>query len=459
MVVAAFAGIVLIDDEADATPAEFTQVVYKIDDNNVKADPVSGDTFVAKSPEELGLSYKGTFQYWACGELVFIPEQSYSTTLEGAASGSITLTANVLKPTTVEIVNGEAKSVVAVADVINTIKGMSTDSETADFVGWLYSGDNKVYVLNEAKDKLILKSDKTTELIVEAGESLTAQYETIYKVEWFANGVLVGEGTTAVGGSLGMPAQDPDRDNYVFVGWFDEKGIEYDPEKADEYKFVGDTKFTAKYEPVNVKVTFTAGQFTKEVLVPYGTTVAPIERPTGYAYWAIMVTPEIVNEDGTTTPAVYEEFDFTTPITEAITLYAIESDPEVPDESIYATFNIEGTIYGPYKVTDRFSIPQTDREGYIFLGWTVQGGDGTRLTSEQVQNYQYTEDVTFVAIYEVAEPPAPEEPAFYKTTTGQVAIVIVVFALLFFGYAVYSNMGGIKDKLFGYTISKKEKKE
>ena len=56
--------------------------------------------------------------------------------------------------------------------------------------------------------------------------------------------------------------------------------------------------------------------------------------------------------------------------------------------------------------------------------------------------------------------PAPaEEPAFYETTTGQVAIVIVVFALLFFGYAVYSNMGGIKGKLFGYTISKKEKKE
>ena len=150
---------------------------------------------------------------------------------------------------------------------------------------------------------------------------------------------------------------------------------------------------------------------------------------------------------------------FTRPITANVTLYAVAADVPVPDESIYATFNIEGTIYGPYKVTDRFSIPQTDREGYNFLGWTVEGGDGTKLTSAQVQNYEYTEDVTFVAVYEVAEPPAPEEPAFYETSMGQIAIVIVIFAILAFGYGVYSNAFGLKDKLFGYTIQKKEKKE
>ena len=172
---------------------------------------------------------------------------------------------------------------------------------------------------------------------------------------------------------------------------------------------------------------------------------------------------EVTGEDGTVT-TVEEYVEFTSKsVTADMTLYAIAGEAPVPDEKVYVTFNIEGKDPYTYLVSDRLTVPSTDRVGYNFLGWTIEGQDVAMMSTDKVQSDiragVYTEDTTFVAVYEVAEPPAPEVPAFYETTTGQVAIVIVVFALLFFGYAVYSNMGGIKDKLFGYTISKKEKKE
>lgn len=461
LMAASFAGIVVFDDEADAEPAAFTQVVYKIDENNVKADMVTGDTFVAKSPEELGLTFKGTFQYWSCGDLVFVPGQTYSTTLEGASNGSITLTAKVMLPTTVAIVNGDDTKPVTVDEVVNTIKGINTESKDADFAGWLYSKDNKVYILNEAKDKLVTIDANKTEIVLEAGETLTAQYEKIFKITWYANNVKAGEGTTAVGGDIGMPDTEPDMDNYVFLGWYDANGVKYD----EKYKFTGDTEFTAKYQPVNFTVTFNMGDFSKEVLVPYDTTVAPIQLDAGYSGWATKeVKPvldaegkPVLNEDGTPkTEDVYTAFDFSTKITEDIELYAVAAEV-IPDDNLYVTFNIEGVTYGPYVVSERFSIPQTDREGYEFLGWTVQGGDGTKLTSAQVQNYQYTEDVTFVAVYEVVEPPAPEEPGFFETSTGKTVAVLIAFVVILLIAAVYLNLWDLRTKLFGWKIERKGK--
>ena len=255
---------------------------------------------------------------------------------------------------------------------------------------------------------------------------------------------------------------DPVKDNYEFIGWFDAAGVKYtvdDPktEDVDEgYKFTADTTFTASFEPAQLTVTLITGDKTVTQIAAYGKVYAMPALDDGYAYWATKVVKEVTGEDGTvTTVEEYVKFDFSKALTEDVILYAI-AEEEVPDESIYATFNIEGTIYGPYKVSDRFSIPQTDREGYNFLGWTVQGGDGTLLTSAQVQNYQYTEDVTFIANYVAVEPPAPEEPAFYETTTGQAAIVLVVFVIVLFVAAVYMNIGGLREKLFGWKITRKD---
>ena len=46
----------------------------------------------------------------------------------------------------------------------------------------------------------------------------------------------------------------------------------------------------------------------------------------------------------------------------------------------------------------------TDRENFIFLGWTLEGGDGTILAQEDILNAypSVNEDLTFVAVYTVA---------------------------------------------------------
>lgn len=46
----------------------------------------------------------------------------------------------------------------------------------------------------------------------------------------------------------------------------------------------------------------------------------------------------------------------------------------------------------------------TDRENFIFLGWTLEGGDGTLLTQQDILDTYttVTEDLTFVAVYTVA---------------------------------------------------------
>ena len=43
----------------------------------------------------------------------------------------------------------------------------------------------------------------------------------------------------------------------------------------------------------------------------------------------------------------------------------------------------------------------TDRENYIFLGWSLEGGDGTLLSQDDILNKytNVTQDLTFVAIY------------------------------------------------------------
>ena len=46
----------------------------------------------------------------------------------------------------------------------------------------------------------------------------------------------------------------------------------------------------------------------------------------------------------------------------------------------------------------------TDRENFTFLGWTLEGGDGTLLTQQDILNAypSVTQDLTFVAVYAVA---------------------------------------------------------
>ena len=481
LLAASFAGIAIYGDEADAVDAEDITAVAYSDGVNSRVVAVTGAsiTLMDAFDDENGAFGVVTdndaakiLKYWVSNSGISYPAdteiQIANINASDVVDGRFVLTA-VYEATTADFIVDS--KVLEEGGAVTPTAGKVTapvdpKKEGYTFLGWKWSAAPA-----DDADKLYTKAEIDALTTVKPGDTFTAVFQEIYDIYWVVDGNIIAHGTTALVENtegdkvmdLGKPI-DPVRDNYTFTGWFDADGKAYtvdNPEtSADEgYKFTKDTTFTAKFEADLITVTFMVGETTYDTLeVRYGGTASEIALPGGYAYWAIQTKAAVIGEDGTvTTPAEYAEYDFSKAVTSALTLYAIAAEAPEPDESIYATFNIEGTIYGPYKVTDRFSIPQTDREGYNFLGWTVQGGDGTKLTSAQVQNYQYTEDVTFIAVYEVAEPPAPEEPGFFETTQGKTVAVIVVFVIVLFIAAVYLNLWGLRSKLFGWKIERKGK--
>ena len=476
--VAAFVGVALVDDEADA---EAGNVSFQVGSITYTATTDDNGAIVLLTPGQGILENESAqyFQGWRESTVEDGPVYSAGSTQSDAIGKTfvavyieygVSFFENTAQ-TADAPVKGEALELKADYDASATPGGTIvlpdkedfTSAPTAEsglqFVGWSING--VVY-------------EPGAEYTVAADAEAIAVYNNGFKVTFTNNNSTITT-ITILGDLTADKMPTPAMTGYTFMGWDTNADGKVEISTAQigaedfKYTVTADTTLDAVFEPINMTIALMVGETAYgTVTAPYNTIAIEPTLPAGYIYWATKEVKPVLNEDGTPvlnedgtpkTEDVYTEFDFTRPITANVTLYAVAADVPVPDESIYATFNIEGTIYGPYKVTDRFSIPQTDREGYNFLGWTVQGGDGTKLTSAQVQNYEYTEDVTFVAVYEVAEPPAPEEPAFYETSMGQIAIVIVIFAILAFGYGVYSNAFGLKDKLFGYTIQKKEKKE
>ena len=487
LMVAAFAGVALMDDEADAVDGEVYTVNYKVGNVTTSLTYASATVTLAQVSATEGentvvMEDTSNFGGWIGPNGSTYSAGSSYTFPEGVTEATFTM-----QPRNVTIEFGDASDTTDVTVPYNTAVTIVIDDKKED--GTVTISESTVTVAAKNAKGQYFAGWATVEggaVVYEAGTPVTAsQNQTLYavyeddvQVNFYVDGTKLGTtiGFHSIGAAdVSLPGA-PSKTGYNFAGWKDAKGnLVYAYQLVDgqdKYTFVESYEpaegiaLYAIFEPIQLTITLMVGE-TEHGTAPalFGEPVADLALPPGYAAWCTREQVPVLDDEGNpvldeagnpTYKYEYTAFDFDTPITADLVLYAVES---APDENIYVTFNIEGTLYGPYAVNDRFSIPQTDREGYNFLGWTIQGGDGTRLTSEQVQNYQYTEDVTFVAIYEVAEPPAPEEPAFYETTTGQVAIIIVVFVLLLFGYAVYSNMGGLKDKLFGYTISKKEKKE
>ena len=461
--VAAFAGIVMSDD-VDAVDGEYT-ITYSVDGSSVIRTTENG-AFSPLDEEALGAVYtvpKGyeltgwqdattgaiytigaDNRYTLTSDITVVP---YLTLAEGKYEITFVVGEESYKTTTANTIEGDETHIAIPDGALAAIKAITDGGDK--FEGWLTAGAADPVSFEDNK---ILVSDVTKSIVY------TADITAVYDVYWVVDGTIVAHGTSEnvidkeeAPSTLNKPI-DPVKEHYSFDGWYDAQGVKF----SNEYEFIADTTFTASFEPTQLTVTLIMGDETVTQIAAYGEVYKMPALDSGYAHWATKVVKEVTGEDGTvTTVEEYVKFDFSKALTEDVTLYAI-AEEEVPDESIYATFNIEGTIYGPYKVSDRFSIPQTDREGYDFLGWTVQGGDGTLLTSAQVQGYQYTEDVTFIANYVAVEPPTPEEPAFYETTTGQAAIVLIVFVIVLFVAAVYMNIGGLREKLFGWKITRKD---
>ena len=471
LMAASFAGIAMVDDEADAAVGDYT-ITYTYDgmtaDKEVDspADLIAPSAIWADAPsegkwiiddKEYTIDAKYTFSVGVTKvTATYVPEEVTITVNGQTVTG---LEGPVAYNTSITIKTGESWNY---ADGVLTAP--LQNAEEKYFAGFATSENGKVVYTTS----IAATQDMTLYAVYEDDVEITFISEKTdldYRHGYYE--LIEAFGSEEKGKTIDDILKVPSMENHTFIGWksgdalvitHNAAGYALAQDKDGNVLFTKDmTTLTAEYQPMNISVTLKVeGQADRNAPAIYGEKLVEPALPEGCAYWAVMTKEAVLDDEGKVVePAVYERFDFdNTVITEAITLYAI-AEEEVPDESIYATFNIEGTIYGPYKVTDRFSIPQTDREGYNFLGWTVQGGDGTKLTSAQVQNYQYTEDVTFVAVYEVAEPPAPEEPGFFETNTGKTVAVVIAFVIVLFIAALYLNLWNLRTRLFGWKIERK----
>ena len=166
--------------------------------------------------------------------------------------------------------------------------------------------------------------------------------------------------------------------------------------------------------------------FTTET-VKYGDcAIEPKDLPEGYKGW---------------------DFDFTTPIEKDTKIVALIADPV----TVYTvTFEIDGKAPVTQR-SDSMVLPDTTIEGKVFQGWVVKG------ESQYVSplNYDITGDITFVAVYKEADPPAG--PSFFQTTEGKCVAVIIAVVIIALVYAVATNMFGLKDALTSVKITRVKK--
>lgn len=232
----------------------------------------------------------------------------------------------------------------------------------------------------------------------------------VYNVSFQVDGVII---ATYKSTAITVPS-DPIKEGYDFLGWYIGTERIADPVS---YAYTQDTVLVASFQAIDVEfadVTFGYADGTSEtVTVPVGETVElpAVAEGNVWAYDGKVYEGGAVSEDMT--------------LTEVREFYTV-------------TFTINGLTYQTVQVRygETVAEPEYQYDGYD--GWDFDFSAPIYA------------DTAVAAAVEVVE----EAPAFYETTAGQIAIVLIVFIVLLFGYAVYSNMFGLRDKL-----SRKDKDE
>ena len=363
IVMAAFAGVCMMDDSDAAS----VQVTYHLGDATIPVTTAEDGTVVLYGPDDVEAFYTvpdgKSFVAWqtqADGGTIY----QFGAIVAFSDATDLYPRLVDIPQTVTFVVNGQEYTAAISDGRISAMpEGMDTSKEGYTFDGWLGS-DGKTYT-----SETILTADVT------AGMTFAAQYSPIYDVVWIVDGITIATGDTT---DLKQP-EDPEKDNYSFVEWRDGDGVAY----SEDYEFTGDTTFTAQFSPVMLAVTFVAGEQTvATVTVPYGETVVMPALPEGYASW---------------------DFDFSTPITEAVTIEAIAADPEPedPDTGVYTvTLMSGGSVYMTLSSDNLPAaiVPPTS-EGMTFTGWMLQGGS----VYVDPLHYTYTEDTVFVAMFEAVQ--------------------------------------------------------
>lgn len=472
LAMAAFAGVMIVGDDADADATDSVTITYMVGSESTTRS-MTGVTFVAPSPADIGFDIGDKiFENWAAGSSLEDAKASgavYRAGMEYAVpSEPMKLWAIFDDNTYITLVVGDESFKCPTKKVSDAIPAVGEPEEEGYIAAvpakYKIDIESEKYKAAEAAVKAIdlnkfrlngwfikdVTPAKYTDLkkIVDANDftesvtltlKTTAYFQISFVVEDVNITTLASDMLADADGKYIIPVA-PTKENHVFTAWTDKDGKEvitytvdggYKP-VASELKFTEDTVLYAAFTPNNMTVTFVVGEFSTTQTVLYGALAMKPELPAGYVAW--------VDAEGA-------EFDFSTPIKANITLTAKEGEPV----TVYTvTFEIDGKAPVTQR-SDSMVLPDTTIEGKVFQGWVVKG------ESQYVSplNYDITGDITFVAVYKEADPPAG--PSFFETTEGKCVAVLIAVVIIAFVYAVYSNMFGLKDALTSVKITRVKK--
>ena len=200
-------------------------------------------------------------------------------------------------------------------------------------------------------------------------------------------------------GAKAVKPADPTKTDYKFAGWYKDSGL------SETYDFstpvTGDLTLYAKWDeakpaPVMHAVTFVPdnGQMIAGQSIEDGKTVTKPANPTkkGYEF------------DGWYTDKKFtEEYDFSTPVTKDLTLYAkwtaVKPDKPTPSQHTVTFDTNGGSTISPVTVEDGKPVAKpTDptRTGYKFAGWFTDA----KLTVGYDFSKPVTSDLTLFAEWE-----------------------------------------------------------
>lgn len=468
LAMAAFAGVMMVGDDADAADSEGYTITYSY--NGITAQEktdadgkIAVKTFKTDVLQSANVPAGYKFDYWVSGSAVYSADKDGSmTTFMGDATlvphftpvksivklaygdkskEYVNEASNEAYPIVLkdlkdfaEIIGAKvvkADGTVIDGSVAEISEGMGLYIEGYEFKGFFKADDTKVEI-----DKL-----KGAEASV---TTFTAVFEKVYGVSFIVEGASVLETTSdkitvADKIATGDVPVAPAKANHIFMGWYNAAGepvFAYSSDlkqysvSSETFKIVEDTTLYAKFVPVTFTVTFVYGEdravFATET-VKYGDlAIEPKGLPEGYKGW---------------------DWNFGVPIEADTEIPAIVADPV----TVYTvTFEIDGKAPVTQR-SDSMVLPDTAIEGKVFQGWVVKG------ESQYVSpmNYAITGDITFVAVYKEADPPAG--PSFFQTTEGKCVAVLIAVVIIAFIYAVYSNMFGLKDALTSVKITRVKK--
>lgn len=341
LLVAAFAGVSVIGDDSSAETTGYA-VSYIVDGKTYTVPQQAGEgvtpgTVTLATLGEIGAfapQYK-TFVSWTTQPDGQGTAYTAGSTLIIGDGQTATLYANF------EWTIFHAKFMTSAGSPLATIDGTMETGHQVDlarsapaapaiegkiFAGWMPAGG----------DKAVKTADLGT---LSADATYTATYVTDFKVTF-----IDGDKTyTSKVSDLTVPDVG-DRTGFTFFGWFVGTEQVQDPRSFD---FKEDTTFTAKWEPMNVYVTFVAGSFETTVAVLYGQTVVVPELPKGFVKW---------------------DFDFSKPITEDITVKAIEAAPAKPTGMSDPVIMTVVILIGVLALAGVAGLVVLQRKGKIVIG-------------------------------------------------------------------------------------------